>query len=242
MDTPLFRVCCTNSACNSLVNNLEVEIGSSTADYEQIWQLVVDLEGLMESDASGHVEDPRKAMQMASLMKKLHVVHSHHNGSIPLHGRLFSQWLHFVAPQECPYPHKRGTVEEVGLSNCGDDCLVAAEQKDIEKKQHKAKVSYFNPDSATDDEEFWMSDEYWMSQWTLEEELLERPKADSTASDMPRQMMALAAAFMVAVPFFLLASCLISAASRCGLLTTGKGGKGGSGALSVAILGKEHDV
>jgi len=24
---------------------------------------------------------------------------------VPLHGRLFTQWLHFAFPHECPYPH-----------------------------------------------------------------------------------------------------------------------------------------
>jgi hypothetical protein len=236
MDTPLFRVCCTNSACNSLSHDLEVLIGSSTADADNIWELVADLEALRESDVSGHVEDPKKAMQMASLMKKLHAVQNHHNGSIPLHGRLFSQWLHFVAPQECPYPHKRGTVEELGLSDCSD-CLVTDEEKDSEKKQHKQKVSYFNPDTATDEEDFWMSDEFWMSSWTFEEELLHRPKAIASTSDIPRQLMALAGACMVVIPFFWLSSCLMNVASNRGLFATGKGG-----AFGTTILGKSHEV
>merc|ERR550537_644654 len=29
---------------------------------------------------------------------------------IPLHGRLFAQWLHYAFPHECPYPHMSGTV------------------------------------------------------------------------------------------------------------------------------------
>lgn len=242
MDTPLFRVCCTNHACNALVSDLETLIGSSAASAENIWELAADLEGMREEGGDSHAEEPRKAMHMASLMKKLHVVEEHHNGSIPLHGRLFSQWLHFLTPQQCPYPHKRGTIEEVGLGDCGNGCLVTDEDKDTEKKIHKGKISYFNPDTAADDEEFWMSDEFWMSQWTLEEELIHRPKVDAAGSDIPRQMMALAGAFIVVVPLFWLSSCLISAASKNGLLATGKGGKGGSGALGVAILGKSHDV
>merc|ERR550537_1372397 len=100
---------------------------------------------MREDGGDSHVEDPRKAMQMASLMKKLHAVQNHHNGSIPLHGRLFSQWLHFVAPQECPYPYKRGTVTELSYQACGQDCIVTDEEKDTENKAHKHKVSYFNP-------------------------------------------------------------------------------------------------
>merc|ERR1719160_413847 len=37
-------------------------------------------------------------------MKQLDEVSQHHNGRIPIHGRLFQQWLHYVFPYECPYP------------------------------------------------------------------------------------------------------------------------------------------
>merc|ERR550537_976014 len=144
---------------------------------------------MREDGGDSHVEDPRKAMQMASLMKKLYVVEEHHNGSIPLHGRLFSQWLHFVSPQECPYPHKRGTVEEVGYGDCGKDCLVTDEEKQNEERHYEIKAEQHSEAAAVfaEDDEFWMSDEIWMSQWTLEEELLNHPKADPAASDVFRK-------------------------------------------------------
>merc|ERR1712224_1109521 len=31
-------------------------------------------------------------------------------GKVPLHGRLFAQWLHYVLPHQCPFPHKSGTA------------------------------------------------------------------------------------------------------------------------------------
>merc|ERR1712232_1405646 len=33
-----------------------------------------------------------------------------HEGRIPLHGRLFAQWMHHAYPRECPYPHQAGTT------------------------------------------------------------------------------------------------------------------------------------
>merc|ERR1719499_990102 len=33
-----------------------------------------------------------------------------HNGVVPLHGRLFAQWLHHLFPHTCPYPHVAGTT------------------------------------------------------------------------------------------------------------------------------------
>ena len=41
----------------------------------------------------------------AELEAKLHTVAAHHAGTVPLHGRLFAQWMHFAFPLECPYPH-----------------------------------------------------------------------------------------------------------------------------------------
>merc|ERR1719271_374242 len=32
---------------------------------------------------------------------------------VPLHGRLFSQWLHYVFPSECQYPHPVGASEAI---------------------------------------------------------------------------------------------------------------------------------
>merc|ERR1719352_1850687 len=40
----------------------------------------------------------------AQMVSKLHEVAAEHGGQIPLHGRLFSQWLHYAFPYECPYP------------------------------------------------------------------------------------------------------------------------------------------
>jgi len=32
-----------------------------------------------------------------------------HDGRVPIHGRLFAQWLHHLFPHECPYPHLSGS-------------------------------------------------------------------------------------------------------------------------------------
>merc|ERR1712107_499075 len=32
-----------------------------------------------------------------------------HGGVVPLHGRLFAQWMHHAFPRECPFPHVSGT-------------------------------------------------------------------------------------------------------------------------------------
>jgi len=37
------------------------------------------------------------------------------SGKVPLHGRLFTQWLHHVYPRECAYPHLSGTTSPTQL-------------------------------------------------------------------------------------------------------------------------------
>merc|ERR1712039_599952 len=49
------------------------------------------------------VEAPRTLP--AGLVSKLHGIAAKHKGVVPIHGRLFAQWLHFAFPLECPYPH-----------------------------------------------------------------------------------------------------------------------------------------
>ena len=47
------------------------------------------------------------------MMDRLNEIASHHNGEVPLHGRLFMQWMHHAFPQECPFPHVSGTTSPV---------------------------------------------------------------------------------------------------------------------------------
>merc|ERR1719408_587728 len=45
------------------------------------------------------------------LIHRLDEVSKHHSGMIPLHGRLFAQWLHYAFPRECNFPHVAGTID-----------------------------------------------------------------------------------------------------------------------------------
>merc|ERR1719383_516752 len=46
-----------------------------------------------------------------AILDKLQELADHHGGKVPIHGRLFAQWLHIVFPRECPYPHVSGTIQ-----------------------------------------------------------------------------------------------------------------------------------
>merc|ERR1719401_1088464 len=44
------------------------------------------------------------------LQVRLEEVAKHHGGLVPLHGRLFAQWLHYAYPRECQFPHIAGAI------------------------------------------------------------------------------------------------------------------------------------
>jgi len=96
----LYAICCRNE-CEELMSSVEKELGNATASPEQIASLVSAL-------PSDTVEAPRTLS--ASLMQRLNQVAQSHDGKVPIHGRLFAQWMHHAYPRECPYPHLVGTT------------------------------------------------------------------------------------------------------------------------------------
>jgi len=96
----LYTLCCTN-ACEDLMSHLEGQIGNATASPEQITSLVSELN-------SDTVEAPRQLPE--GLVGRLNEIANLHSGKVPLHGRLFGQWMHHAYPRECPYPHEAGSV------------------------------------------------------------------------------------------------------------------------------------
>merc|ERR1719498_2168054 len=47
------------------------------------------------------------------LYNRLDEVAKYHSGLVPLHSRLFSQWLHYAYPRECQFPHAAGTINPI---------------------------------------------------------------------------------------------------------------------------------
>lgn len=89
-----FSVCCLNE-CEHLINEIEGKVQAPMASPEQLLRLVAQ----MSTDS---VDAPRQLSQ--TLVHKLQAIADQNDGAVPLHGRLFAQWLHFAFPNECPYP------------------------------------------------------------------------------------------------------------------------------------------
>jgi len=97
-----FSVCCTNK-CERLMGHLERTLVAPSATPQRILQEVSAL-------SSDTVDAPRTLS--ASLTARLEEIATHHDGLVPLHGRLFSQWMHHAYPRECPFPHAEGADNE----------------------------------------------------------------------------------------------------------------------------------
>jgi len=95
-----YSICCIDE-CESLLAELERQIASPYADPVAVMDLVAG----MSSDT---LSAPRNLS--TALHRRLNSIAERHGGYVPLHGRLFAQWMHHAFPNECPYPHAPGSL------------------------------------------------------------------------------------------------------------------------------------
>jgi len=118
----LYDVCCI-SECEALMGELEREIAAPAASAAQIANAVSWI-------SSSSVDAPRNLT--TSLMGRLDEVASRNGGRVPIHGRLFTQWMHHAFPNECPHPHVSGTTAPkttVAFKRSGGKVSVTAEER-----------------------------------------------------------------------------------------------------------------
>jgi len=96
-----YSVCCIDE-CESLMGHLERNIAAPEASPERILELVSALPSSTLA-APHEISEPLKA--------RLQDIAAPHGGKVPLHTRLFTQWMHHVYPRECQYPHLSGTTK-----------------------------------------------------------------------------------------------------------------------------------
>merc|ERR1719194_175001 len=93
-----YSVCCLDE-CESILGRLEELIAAPQASPATILKIVP-----MVSSATM----PSNRTLSPWLHHRLDEVARHHGGRVPLHGRLFAQWLHYAYPRECNFPHAAG--------------------------------------------------------------------------------------------------------------------------------------
>lgn len=158
VSTSHYLVCCIND-CESLLGEIEVAIGSPLALPSEVVALVKNMTAQTTLD---HDHPPKLE---GSLTTQLEQIAATHGGRVPLHGRLFAQWMHYAFPQECPFPHKVGTTTSATPSEYGSNFFAST----TEMEEHAQAID------SSDDllvGELSKEETQWMSQWSEEEELI----------------------------------------------------------------------
>jgi hypothetical protein len=148
-----YSVCCMDE-CEGLLGHLERDIAAPEATPARIAKLISEL-------SSSSIVAPRKLSQ--ALLERLGEIAATHGGTVPLHGRLFAQWMHHAFPRECPYPHLSGSTSpqtpDEWLESTGAEST-ATEQ---EMQAHVDKAANLQPQDGASDSTL---------PWSHEEELL----------------------------------------------------------------------
>jgi len=166
VSTSHYLVCCTNE-CETLMGEIETAIEAPTALPSKILEVV----GGMTSPTTLDEDEPPHLN--AALIQQLEQVAKANDGQVPLHGRLFAQWLHYVFPRECPFPHKTGAVSSATPSEYGDSHIATNE----DMRQYAAEATSLDIPASMGKEEL-----QWMSQWSEDEELMVNYSSESRSS------------------------------------------------------------
>lgn len=98
-----YHVCCI-STCDSILNELEGTFSSPNVNPELLLSfLITNMSNSADSDFN-ITASPLLGASYEHLAQSLRTIAARHNGQVPLHGKLFSKWLHFAFPRDCPLP------------------------------------------------------------------------------------------------------------------------------------------
>lgn len=170
VSTSHFRVCCLNM-CEHLLTEIETALESSTALPSDILRVVATLVAPTSIDDVGAPNLPK------TLITQLEQIADTSDGAVPLHGRLFQQWLHYVFPRECVFPHKAGLTSSVRPVEYEGDFHATDEEK--HRHANGAQVVVHRLPDLNESMD-------WMSQWSSDEELFAeiRIEGDPLFSDV----------------------------------------------------------
>jgi hypothetical protein len=173
-----YSVCCKDE-CESLFGRIEEKIAGPEATPAAIVAII-------ENMATATFDGSRKLSP--KMLQYLDGIASTHQGSVPLHGRLFAQWMHHAYPRECPYPHKSGTTRQ----QTSDEWFL---ESGIDSLATQAEMLEFASNSSSvaveDDEGF--------VPWSTEEELLVSRVASTSPLSMLRPVVLFGLAGLLAV-------------------------------------------
>jgi len=155
-----YSVCCIDE-CEALLGHLEETVAGPEANPGTIVALV-------ETMTSSTVNSSRKLSE--KMLNHLDDIAALHHGTVPLHGRLFAQWMHHAYPRECPYPHMSGTTRQ----QTADEWLIESGIDSVATEEEMRQFTSARKPDVVEDE--------GAMPWSTEEELLvvrPRPNARS---------------------------------------------------------------
>jgi len=147
---PHYSICCLRE-CEPLMTQIENHIRASVAEPEKLLNIVRNL-STPSSDA------PRRLQKR--LVSKLWSIAERHGGRVPLHGRLFAQWMHYAFPWECPYPSVVASPKALKARSWPGKTAEAS-ASDVQRYRQQAKIRGGSEAAVPT-----------MMQWTEEEILL----------------------------------------------------------------------
>lgn len=156
-----YAVCCIDE-CEGLLGILEERLKAPTASPQQLLSLVASL-----SIEAGHSNTSRVIPTV--LQQRLVEIANLHGGKVPIHGRLFAQWMHHIFPRECPYPHVSGTTNPLDADKfeAATGFEMAATKEEMEQHIEAGRKARHRM-TTTSHEEGLCS-----SMWNIEEELVD---------------------------------------------------------------------
>jgi len=136
-----YSVCCLSN-CDTIMNEIEQRVLAPKASPQQLLNIAHSISSVTLS---------------TGLIDKLERVAAHHGGEVPIHGRLFAQWLHFAFPHECPYPAILESAKTLATSEWHAGLYTASNEERVDHLL-SAQVT---PDAAGENglEGFWSDHE-----------------------------------------------------------------------------------
>lgn len=107
-----YSACCHNP-CESILGRLEQELAAPEAPAAAVAAAAAEVlqePGLLREAQQNGRADRRQRPLSPGLLDRLESIAHRYDGQVPLHTRLFAQWLHQAFPRECPFPHVTGTI------------------------------------------------------------------------------------------------------------------------------------
>jgi len=194
-----YSVCCLDE-CEGLLGHLEQVLEAPSAEPVRIAEVVAQL-------PSDTVDAPRNLS--TELLRRLDEIANLHGGRVPLHGRLFSQWMHHAYPRECPFPHAMGSTNPMTpdewMASQGEDSVTASRE---EMRSHVAAGNATAYMAAEEKKE--------ALPWTTIEELViaPQPRGGQSAWSLLRQVVLLASFACVMAPLTIYGSRSVLTASE----------------------------